>query len=92
MAAVMEQLRKKFNLAIEAPFSVEIEERIHVFQCHIQGYGAIRGMVIDQDWGKLSSVKTALVQMGFGYSCFDIESAELEGFQEVLNDWGSINA
>ena len=92
MAAVIDQLQKKFNLAIEAPFSVVIEERLHVFECHIQGYGATRGMVIDQDWKKLSPVKTALVQMGFGYSCFNIENAEIEEFQEVLNDWGSINA
>lgn len=91
MSSGLDNLRRKFHLNITAPFTVEIEGHSHQFQCLISGYGGEKGMIVDADWKKISPVNAQLVAMGFGYSCFDIEAGDVEGFQEVLNDWGKSN-
>ena len=45
-------------------------------------------MIVDREWKKVEPVADDLIMMGFGFSCFDIHQAEIEGFQEVLVDWG----
>ncbi len=88
----LSKLRDMFRLEICAPFSLQVDEKIYEFQCLIKGYGSKQGMVIDKQWEKIAPIQKALGAMGFGYSCYDIETAEVEGFQEILDDWGKSNA
>ena len=88
----LNKLRDIFHLEIRAPFSLRVGEQVYEFQCLIEGYGDKQGMVIDKEWEKIAPIKKELVALGFGYSCFDIETAEVGGFQEILDDWGKSNA
>lgn len=88
----MNKLRERFGLQIESPFVLNVGGQICEFQCLISGYGKERGMIVDKDWGKIAPVSNDLVAMGYGYSCFDIEDSDIDGFQELLDDWGISNA
>ena len=81
-----------YNLNIQSPFALQIDDKIYNFQCLIKGYGSKQGMIIDKDWNKISPIKDQITTMGYGYSCFDIEAIDLNNFKEVLNDWGATNA
>jgi len=91
MVSAINKLRETFRLQITSPFSLQVEGKLYEFQCLILGYGAEKGMIVDKDWGKIASISNKLVAMGFGYSCFDIENADIGGFQEILDDWGVSN-
>ena len=83
------ELRRHYELDVEAPFTLIVGSDSHRFQCLIKGYGARLGMIIDKDWDKIEPVASKLVELGYGYSCFDIEkSCSGEDFQEILDDWG----
>ena len=84
----LEFLRNKYRLDVIAPFSVCIGDRLHEFQCLVKGYGAKQGMIIDSDWAKLASVSEKLIELGYGFSCFEIENSDLQTFQDILDDWG----
>ena len=89
MESMIENLRKKLNLKIDAPCKLNIGGEFHSFQCLIFGYGAKHGMIVDKDWGKIQNIQDELIEMGYGFSCFDIEEvSSVESFQDVLNDWG----
>lgn len=90
--SAIRKLRERFNLKVDSPFLLELGGEVREFQCLISGYGAKRGMVVDKDWAKIAPVSKDLVALGYGYSCFDIENAEIESFEEILNDWGISNA
>ena len=90
MDSIFIQLQKEFKLDIESPFTIQIGDKAHQFQCLIRGYGAENGMVIDEDWSKIETVQKELEDSNYGYSC--IELNDTEGFREVLNDWGKFNA
>lgn len=92
MESIFTKLCASFHLEIDAPFSLQVGGKIYRFQCRIRGYGAQQGMVIDKEWEKIAPVRDELVTLGFGYSCFDIEKCDVEGFQNVLDDWGNLNA
>ncbi len=85
---MIKQLREIYGLDIEAPFSLQIEGEIHTFQCLLRGYGAKNGMVIDDKWANIEPVANSLIEMGYGFSCIDINEDSIDGFQEVLDDWG----
>jgi hypothetical protein len=89
---LVEQLRKENRFDIESPFNIEIDSVTYRFQCLIRGYGAEKGMVIDEDYKKLEPVQSALIEMGYGFSCFDIlkDTSPVKDFiNDVLNnDWG----
>jgi hypothetical protein len=89
---VIAKLRGRYHLDIRAPFSMRVGEEAYEFQCLIQGYGAKNGMVVDSEWKKIAPIQKELVEMGFGYSCFDLENTDIDTFQEVLDDWGKVNA
>ena len=84
----LNKLRDMFCLEICAPFSFSVGEQVYVFQCLIKGYGAKQGMVIDKEWEKIAPVQEELVALGLGYSCLDLETVGVEGFQDILDDWG----
>ena len=92
LVSIFTKLRTSFRLEIDAPFSLRVDGKDYQFQCRIRGYGAQQGMVIDEEWEKIAPVRDELVTMGFGYSCFDIEKCNVEVFQNVLDDWGKLNA
>jgi hypothetical protein len=92
MNTVIMNLRKKYALEIESPFCFEIEDQIIQFDCLVKGYGASKGMVVDSDWNKIESVSDILADLGYGYSCFEIDASSVEGFDEVLDDWGKVSA
>jgi len=81
------QLSKSYNLEIVAPFTIEIEGNSYSFDCLIKGYGAKNGMVVDENYSKISPVKDKLLSLNYGFSCLNIYEA-LPDFQEVLDDWG----
>lgn len=86
----IKQLQEKYNLEIKSPFLFSIDNKDYEFQCLIKGYGAKNGMVIDKEWSRIKEVHRELSNMGYGYSCFNIEESEVEGFEELLEDWGKI--
>ena len=88
MNSTVDKLRQMFGLQIQAPFHLKIGDNFYEFQCLVDNYGAKNGMVIDKEWEKIAPIANELVAMGYGYSCFDIEKADIESFQDVLNDWG----
>ena len=92
MNTVIKNLRKKYALEIESPFCLEIEDQIIQFDFLVKGYGASKGMVVDSDWKKIEPVSGLLVDLGYGYSCFGIDASSVEGFDEVLDDWGKVSA
>ena len=93
MESIFKQLQDEYKLDIESPFTIQIKNKTHQFQCLIRGYGAKNGMVIDKDWNKIEEIQKELENNNYGYSCFELkEISDLKGFQEVLNDWGKSNA
>ncbi len=88
MKSILTKLRRSYHLEIDAPFLLRVDSNDHQFQCRIRGYGAQQGMVVDAEWNKIAPIENDLIAMGFGYSCFDIEKVEVDGFQEILDDWG----
>ncbi len=89
----IQRLRDTYKLTIESPFSLLIGDKEHQFQCVVRNYGAVNGMIIDKSWDKLECVSLELLNMEYGFSCFDIEEGEdIDHFREVLNDWGSLGA
>jgi len=88
----VKKLRESFNLVIESPFLLPIENKVHRFDCLIVGYGAKNGMIVDKKWSKIHAVESKLMDMGYGYSCFDIEAdSSIEEFRKVLDEWGQSN-
>ena len=82
---MIERLREEYNLDIVSPFNITIEGKDHNFDCLVKGYGAKNGMVIDNDYSKISSAQKQLIKLGYGFSCFNIAEAS-SGFNEILND------
>ena len=92
MNVLLNNLRNKYDLDIESPFSIIANGKSIQFDCLIKGYGAKNGMIVNSEWGKLGPVAEFLNELGYGYSCFNIETASIERFSEVLADWGKISA
>ena len=89
---VIAKLRVRYHLDIRAPFFIRVGEEAYEFQCLIRGYGTRNGMIVDSKWSKIAPVETELVEMGFGYSCFDLENTDTDMFHEILDDWSKVNA
>ncbi len=89
---VIARLRVSYHLEIHSPFSLRVGEEVYEFQCLIQGYGAIKGMVVEREWKKIAPIQKELVEMGFGYSCLDLSEIDIDTFQEILDDWSKVNA
>lgn len=87
---VLLQLTEKYSLEIESPFSIKINQQEYAFDCLVKGYGCKNGMIVDKAFSKISHIQGELCNMGYGFSCFDIKSSQIDGFDEVLNDWGKI--
>ena len=92
MNTVINNLRERYNLEIDSPFCLEVEDQMIQFDFLVKGYGASKGMVIDSDWKKIEPVSSLLVDLGYGYSCFEIDASSVDGFDEVLDDWGKVSA
>ena len=88
MNNVINELREKHKLEIVSPFSIHLNDEEITFDCLIKGYGASKGMVIDSEWEKISPVEKVLIDLGYGYSCLEIQDSS--GFSELLLDWGKI--
>ena len=84
---MINKLIVEYNLDIVKPFNINIEGKAHNFDCLIKEYGSENGMVIDKDYSKILPVKDKLLELGYGFSCFNIYEASSD-FGEVLNDWG----
>ncbi len=96
MSTAIKQLSTKYKLNFESPFSIQINGKEHIFQYLLKGYGAKLGMVLDEDWKKIEPVANELIELGFGFSCIDIDLLKIyddtnDSFQEVLDDWGKID-
>lgn len=92
MNSTLSKLCETYRLQIKAPFHLKVGDNSYKFQCLIENYGAKKGMIVDKEWGKIAPIANELITLGYGYSCFDIEKAGIESFQNVLNDWGKPNA
>ncbi len=89
MLETLLKLQYSYQLDIVTPFEIDIDGKRYMFACLIEGFGAPNGMVIDEDWRKLELVSEALAAMGYGFSCLNIKAAEIDNFNELLDDWGS---
>jgi len=85
------QLKSAFNLEIISPFQIEISGKTIEFEFLLKDYGAAKGMVIDSNWEKIEPVSDILIELGYGYSCFEITKFSIEDFGTVLDDWGKTN-
>jgi hypothetical protein len=92
MHPTIQKLRERYQLDIESPFVLKIDNESYSFQCLIKGYGNFRGMIVDVDSNKIKPLEGKLMKMGFGYSSFDIEDSDISEFNELLDDWGVSNA
>lgn len=93
MNSFLEKLRTHYKLDLDSPYSITINGKEHIFQCLIRGYGAINGIIIDEDYSKVEPVIEEIKKRGFGYSCFKIDDpTNMDGFEEVLDDWGKLDA
>lgn len=80
-----------YGLSIESPFIVTIDGK--EFQCEalLRGYGAKNGMLISNNGDFFNKNSKVIMSQGYGYSCFNIHEQDvLEGFEEVLEDWGKV--
>ena len=88
---MLSKLIEKYNIEVQSPFTLIVKNKKHTFQCLIKGYGAPNGMIVDEDYSKIEPISNYLINLGYGYSCFEILCpSNIEGFQEVLDDWGKI--
>ena len=86
---VVNALQKKHNLDIESPFTFKGNGETIIFDCLIRGYGSKNGMIIDRYYSKIEQVQNTLIDMEFGYSCFDLRDG-VEDLDEALEDWGKV--
>ena len=85
----LEELGPAYTWPTEAYLGGKLERGVLHGDLIIKGYGAEKGMIIDKNWDKIKAVKDELLNMGFGFSCLEIdESSPVEGFRELLDDWG----
>lgn len=95
MATLLHQLIENPNIDIVSPFQLYLSHGFETFTCLIRGYGAVQGMLIDSDGDKFATYGTEIVSLGYGYSCFNIDTEDSiqEFIDEVLNgDWGKVGA
>ena len=83
---IWEVVAQKFNLDIQFNFTLSNGNHEETFEVLLKGYGAQQGMIIDQSYYKINKMQNYILEKGFGFSCFKLDS--VEGFQEVLKDWG----
>ncbi len=92
MKSKFDMLKSRFDIEIIAPFDIKIEGEEYIFDCLIKGAREKTGMIIDKDWSKIEPLAQILLEIGYGFSCFDIfDNEDIESFQEVLEDWGIIS-
>ena len=89
---MISKLIERYGDIIESPFSIEINGKVVVFDSLVKGYGAAKGMIVDSSWDKISPYTDVLFELGYGYSCFELEDSDVEGFEEVLSEWGKQSA
>ena len=88
MNNAISEIVEQHKLDIEAPFIITIENIAYEFQYLVRGYGSSKGMIVDSDWNRIKVIQSKLIELGYGFSCFNIEACEPESFGEVLEDWG----
>ena len=86
---------KHFNLMVEMPFVVKLPDgRAFEAEVLVRGYGAWRGTLVLSDFSKIASVQNEIMAAGYTISSYSQPSEEeirsLVGFQEMLNDWGTV--
>lgn len=95
MTTLLRQLIEHPSIDIVSPFQLSLSHGFETFTCLIRGYGATQGMLIDSDGHKFATYGTEIASLGYGYSCFNIETegSAQEFIDEVLNgDWGKVGA
>ncbi len=91
MTDLIEKYRDTYGDIFVSPASVRIDEEALEFDVLVKNYGATKGMLLDRDWTKFERFRNALVQLGYGYSCMELDS-DVESFKDVLSDWGQQDA
>jgi len=86
-------MRADLGVDITVPFELEIDGERLRFDALIRNFGARNGMVIDRDSKVISEHGARLIELGYGYSCFDFESwiaspYDRQSTIETLSDWG----
>ena len=82
-------LRGEYNLDVESPFLLVVNGEKYKFDCLIRGFGAKNGMIIDRDWSAIEPASEELIQLDYGFSCFDVRGG-VENMKLVLKDWGKV--
>lgn len=85
----------RFGLSVETPFVVELESGGHVeAEVLVRGYGAPRGTLVVSDYSCIAHARKEIMAAGFTISSYsqplEEEIDSLEGFEEMLSDWGAI--
>ncbi|MFQ3251496.1 MAG: hypothetical protein ACI9O6_003346 [Glaciecola sp.] len=87
----IESLRTHYKLDIESPFILNLSGENVSFDALIKGFGSRNGMIISKNGQLLQENSDEIISSGYGYSSFDIFcKTGIEGFDELLEDWGKI--
>jgi hypothetical protein len=85
---------EQLHLRVQVPFVLRFGNGSTVTaDVLLEGYGSARGMLIVSDFQRIEGKTEAIMRAGYGYSCMseppESEVFSLEGFDEVLKDWGA---
>jgi hypothetical protein len=77
---------KELGIEVVAPYCLRTPGAEYEFPCLVPEFGARRGMVIMVDFDQ--SAADAAAAEGFGYSCLEPDTLDVEYAVECLMDWG----
>jgi hypothetical protein len=57
------------------------------FTALLPQFGFAEGMIVDPDWSVIERHRDALLEAGYGYSCYSIAGVPIDWVQDALRDW-----
>ncbi len=85
------KIAEDLGLSIEAPYSLSVRDGV-ILQVPVlvRDFGAVKGMLIVEDYSQISDYQDELIDRGYGYSTMTPEVSsdyDRDSVVSVLSDW-----
>lgn len=84
---------ERLEIEVVVPFSIPVtSEKTIIAQALLPQLGAPLGMILVNRSSELLGLSSALIELGYGYSCLSepksLEEVRIEDYIEMFSDWG----